>query len=52
MIVYSAKRSPIEHKLLLKRWYRKRTFDRNARLSLDMERLRKKWWHFKTRWEM
>jgi len=48
MIVYGAKR--VGGKLLLRRWFKKRTSDRNKRLDLDMSKLRKKWWHFRTRW--
>jgi hypothetical protein len=48
MIVYGAKR--VGGKLLLRRWFRKRTSDKNKRLDLDMSKLRKKWWHFRTRW--
>ena len=48
MIVYGAKR--VGGKLLLRRWFKKRTSDKNKRLDLDMSKLRKKWWHFRTRW--
>ena len=48
MIVYGAKR--VGGKLLLRRWFKKRTSDKHKRLDQDMKRLRKKWWHFKTRW--
>jgi len=49
MIVYGAKR--VGGKLLLRRWFRLRSSDKHARLDLEMKRLRKKWWHFKTRWD-
>ena len=49
MIVYRAVR--INNNLILRRWYKKRTSDKHKRLHQDMRRLRKKWWHFKTRWE-
>jgi hypothetical protein len=52
MIVYGAKRSPIRNGMILKRWLKFRTSDRRKRLDLEMKRLRKKWWHFKTRWEI
>ena len=48
MISYGAKR--VGGKLLLRRWFKKRTSDKNKRLDLDMSKLRKKWWHFRTRW--
>jgi len=48
MIVYGAKR--VDGKLILRRWFKKRTSDKNKRLDLDMSKLRKKWWHFRTRW--
>jgi hypothetical protein len=48
VIVYGAKR--VGGKLLLRRWFNKRISDRNKRLDLDMKKLRKKWWHFRTRW--
>jgi hypothetical protein len=49
VIVYGAKR--VGGKLLLRRWFKKRTSDKNKRLDLDMSKLRKKWWHFRTRWD-
>jgi hypothetical protein len=48
MIVYGAKR--VGGKLLLRRWFKKRSSDKHKRLDLDMSKLRKKWWHFRTRW--
>jgi hypothetical protein len=48
MIVYGTKR--VGGKLLLRRWFKKRTSDKHKRLDLDMSKLRKKWWHFRTRW--
>ena len=49
MIVYATKR--LSNKLLLRRWFKKKTSDKNKRLDLDMSKLRKKWWHFRTRWD-
>ena len=49
MIVYGAKR--VGGKLILRRWFKKRTSDKNKRLDLDISKLRKKWWHFRTRWD-
>jgi hypothetical protein len=50
MIAYGAKR--VGGKLLLRRWFKIRSSDRNKRVYAEIERLRKKWWHFKTRWEL
>jgi hypothetical protein len=41
----------ISGKLLLKRFRKMRRSDKRKRIYQDMRRLRKKWWHFKTRWE-
>jgi hypothetical protein len=49
MIVYGAKR--VGGKLLLRRWFKIRGSDKNKRVYAKMEKIRKKWWHFKTRWE-
>lgn len=49
MIVYNAKR--VSGKLLLRRWFKKRSSDKSKRVYAEMKKLRKKWWHFKTRWE-
>ena len=48
MIVYGAKR--VGGKLILRRWFKKRTSDKNKRLDLYMSKLRKKWFHFRTKW--
>jgi len=48
MIVYRANR--INENLILKRWHKKRTSDKHKRLHIDMNKLRKKWWHFRRRW--
>ena len=34
-----------------KRWVKCRTSDARKRFDVEYKRLRKKWWHFKTRWE-
>jgi hypothetical protein len=49
VIVYGAKR--IAGRLLLKRWYRMRSSDKRKRIDQEIKKLRKMWWHFKTRWE-
>lgn len=49
MITYGAKR--VGEKLLLRRWFRLRRPDTNKRVYAEMKKLRKKWWHFKTRWD-
>ena len=49
MISFGAKR--VNGKLLLRRWFRLRTSDARKRFDIEYKRLRKKWWHFKTRWE-
>lgn len=49
MIVYKPKR--IMGRLLLKRFVKIRDSDKLKRIDLEMRRLRKMWWHFKTRWE-
>lgn len=49
MITYGAKR--VNGKLLLRRWFRIRSSNKNKKVYAEMEKLRKKWWHFKTRWD-
>jgi len=48
MISYGAKR--IGGKLLLRRWFKTRTSDKRKRIDQEISKLRKMWWHFKTRW--
>ena len=50
MIVYGAKRSPIRNRMILKRWFKIRHSDKRKRLEFEMKKLRKRWWHFRTRW--
>ena len=49
MITFGHKR--ISGRLLLKRWYRMRSSDKRKRIDQEIKKLRKMWWHFKTRWE-
>ena len=49
MITYGAKR--VGGKLLLRRWFRMRSSDKNKRVYAKIKKLRKKWWHFRTRWD-
>jgi len=49
MITYGAKR--VGGKLLLRRWFRMRSSDKNKRVYAEIEKLRKTWWHFRTRWD-
>lgn len=48
MIVFGHKR--VGGKLILKRFVKMRGFDRHKRIDQEISKLRKKWWHFKTRW--
>jgi hypothetical protein len=48
MIVFDAKR--VRGKLLLRRWFKKRGSDKRKRIDREISKLRKMWWHFKTRW--
>ena len=50
MISYMCKK--VNGKLTFKRWYRVRSTEKRTRLEIEMKRLRKKWWHFRTRWEI
>ena len=49
MIVFGAKR--VGGKLLLKRMFRLRTSDKRKRIDQEISKLRKMWWHFRTRWD-
>ena len=49
MISYGAKK--VGGKLLLRRWFRMRSSDKNKRVYAEIEKLRKKWWHFRIRWD-
>lgn len=49
MIVYGAKR--VGGKLLLKRWFKMRSSGKRKRIDQEISKLRKMWWHFKTRWD-
>lgn len=49
MIVYKPKR--IMGCLLLKRFVKMRNSDKRKRIDQKISKLRKMWWHFKTRWE-
>jgi hypothetical protein len=49
MIVCGAKK--VGGKLLLRRWFKKRSSDKRKRIDQEISKLRKMWWHFKTRWE-
>jgi hypothetical protein len=45
-------RSPtIFGRIILKRWVKCRGSDKNKRVYAEMKKIRKKWWHFKTRWD-
>ena len=48
MIVYKAKN--INGNLAFKKWYKMRSSNKLKRLDLHMQKIRKKWWHFRTRW--
>ena len=48
MIVYMCKRT--NGNLTMKRWVQLRKSDKNKRVYAEMDKLRKRWWHFKTRW--
>jgi hypothetical protein len=41
----------INGKLLLKRFRKVRGSDKRKRIDQEISKLRKMWWHFKTRWE-
>ena len=40
----------ISGKLLLKRFHKMRGSDKRKRIDQEISKLRKMWWHFKTRW--
>ena len=41
----------ISGNLLLKRFRKMRGSDKRKRIDQEISKLRKMWWHFKTRWE-
>lgn len=41
----------INGNLTMKRWIKFRVSDERKRFDLKYKKLRKKWWHYKTRWE-
>jgi hypothetical protein len=41
----------INGNLLLKRFRKMRRSDKRKRIDQEIRKLRKMWWHFKTRWE-
>lgn len=50
-IVYAVKRIRGQG-LLMKRWLmRRRPLNNKVRFFKNVHKLRKKWWHFRTRWE-
>ena len=49
MLTFGAKR--VGGKLLLRRWFRLRSSDKRKRIYAKIEKYRKTWWHFKTRWD-
>lgn len=48
-MLFKAKR--ISGKLLLKRFVRLRGSDKHKRVDQELRKLRKVWWHFKSRWD-
>jgi hypothetical protein len=50
MILYGHKR--VNGKLTLKRFIKMRGSDKRKRLEQEWHKLRKMWWHFKTRWNI
>jgi hypothetical protein len=44
--------SRINGNLLLKRFHKMRGSDKRKRIDQEIRKLRKMWWHFKTRWEV
>ena len=48
MIVFGHKR--VGGKLILKRFVKMRDSDERKRITQEIRKLRKVWWHFKTRW--
>jgi len=49
MIVFGAKR--VGGKLLLRRWFKMRSSDKNKRVHDRIRKYKKTWWHFRTRWD-